>query len=386
MAILSSLFAVAGRFAGRLLNSGLGWATILLFGKVEGRKQSLLLVMALASLLWLVVLVGIVVPEVGTFMLAFVPVPSFIDDTIVRLAMLGLALAIPLAIGIAAISIAESATRPRGSGLIVAVLRGYPFTATLAVTIALLAILALVRRVRSIASRWEDAHVPVIVQPGGYDRVVGDLQRVIEAAGIEVERRPAPRLLSLPARMLDAVAGRSLGELVPDRLMVLAGPELEVLVYPSDVAIAGRRDAMAAARAAIAKELTETPAYMTTSAEAERVEDVIREIAQDRDPAPTSGRVTATRRRLRRLDATIARLRVPFDEWETIYRQRLQVERDLLARRHESVVEPAAVRSNRRRRDRLVWLSIIGLILLEAAVAIVTSAPRGQPTRHPGRR
>jgi hypothetical protein len=383
MAIFSSLFALAGRFAGRLLNSALGWATILLFGKVDGSKQTLLLVIALASLLWLVVLAGIVIPDIGAFMLAFVPVPDFIDENVVRLAMLGIALALPLGIGIAAVTIAEPASRPKGASLAVAVLRGYPFTATLAVTIAILAVLALVRKARSIARRWEDAHVPVIVKPGGYDRVVADLERVIGATGIEVHRRPAPRLLSLPSRMLDAVAGSALGDLVPDRLMLLSGPALEVLVYPSDVAISGRKDEMARARAAIAKELTETPAYMTTSAEAERIEDVISEIARDDAPA-TSGRVTATRRRLRRLDAAIARLRVPFDEWETIYRQRLQVERDLLARRHETIVQPANVQAHHRRRGRLVWVGILGIVILEAVAAIVTSplvARESRPSR-----
>jgi hypothetical protein len=384
MAIFSSMFALAGRFAGRLLHSALGWATILLFGKVEGNKQTLLLVIALASLLWLVVLTGIVIPDIGTFMLAFVPVPDFIDENVVRLAMLGIAIALPLAIGIAAVTIAEPASRPKGASLAVAVLRGYPFTATLAVTIAILAVLALVRKARSMARRWEDAHVPVIVKPGGYDRVVADLERVIGATGIEVHRRPAPRLLSLPSRMLDAVAGSALGDLVPDRLMILVGPALEVLVHPSDVAISGRKDEMARARAAIAKELTETPAYMTTSAEAERIEDVISEIARDDAPA-TSGRVTATRRRLRRLDAAIARLRVPFDEWETVYRQRLQVERDLLARRHETIVEPTGLQAHRRRRGRLVWVGILGIVVLEAVAAIVTS-PLVARNRHPGRR
>ena len=56
-----------------------------------------------------------------------------------------------------------------------------------------------------------------------------------------------------------AFAGRSLGALVPDRLMLLAGRDLEVLVYPSDVAISGTKAAMARARAAIASRLTEAP-------------------------------------------------------------------------------------------------------------------------------
>ena len=273
MAIIGSAFAMIGRFAGRLLNSALGWATLLLFGKVEGRKQTILQVIALGSLLWMVTVVGILLPDIGTFMLAFVPVPDGVDDSWVRLAMLAAALAIPLLIGAAAIYVTQADQRPTGLGLVTGVLRGYPFTFVLAVTIATLAGVSLARKVRSLAKRREDAHVAVIVKPGGYGRVLDDLQRVLDRSGLPVRVQPAPAIISLPPRLLDAVAGRSIGSLVPDRLMMLNGEELEVLVYPSDVAISGPTTAMARARAAIAVELTESPAYLTTSAESQEIED-----------------------------------------------------------------------------------------------------------------
>jgi hypothetical protein len=34
---------------------------------------------------------------------------------------------------------------------------------------------------------------------------------------------------------------------------------------------------------------------------------------------------------LKEIDLTLAELTVPFDEWETLYRERLQIERDILA-------------------------------------------------------
>ncbi|HET9900380.1 MAG TPA: hypothetical protein VFR46_04835 [Actinomycetes bacterium] len=330
MAIIGPAFAMIGRFAGRLLNSALGWATILLFGKVEGSKQTLLLVIALGSLLWVVTLVGVIFPDVGTLVLAFVPVPDFISDGIVRLIMLGLALLIPLAIGVAAVFIAEKQNRPSGKDLITAVLRGYPFTLVLAVTIIILAGASLIRKVRSLYKRWEDAHVPMVVKPGGYDHVLEDLEGVLDKAELDVTARPAPRILSVPPRLLEKVAGKALGGLVPDRLMLLAGGGLEVLVYPSDVAISGTKDAMARARAAIASQLTHSPAYLTTSAESERIEDEIQGIARD---SQADIGVDAIRTRLQELDGKLARLTVPFDEWETVYRERLQVERDLLSRR-----------------------------------------------------
>jgi hypothetical protein len=276
--------------------------------------------------------------------------------------------AIPLAIGGAAIYLTEAERRQKGTGLILGVARGYPFTFVLAVTIVVLAGVALGRKLQSVSKRWEDAHVPVVVKPGGYDRVLGALERVLDDAGLDVAVRPAPAIVSMPPRLLDIVAGRSLGGLVPDRLMLLVGRELEVLVYPSDIAISGTKLATARARAAIATTLVDAPAYLTTSAEAQRIEDEIGAAAgdrRDRDPVSLSQRLA----RLRAIDTRIARLTVPFDEWETVYRERLQVERDLLdgtAAEPDGLVamaepEPAVV-------DRVVALGTAALIAADAAL------------------
>lgn len=91
MAIVGSIFALLGRAAGRLLNGALGWATLLLFGKVEGRKQTVLLAIALGSMVWVLALVGIAFPEIGTFMVALLPRPDYIDAGVARLAMLATA-------------------------------------------------------------------------------------------------------------------------------------------------------------------------------------------------------------------------------------------------------------------------------------------------------
>jgi hypothetical protein len=372
MAIVGSIFAMIGRFAGRILNTSLGWATLLLFGKVEGRRQSILLVIALASLLWVLVLIGVVLPDAGTFLLAFVPVPDWIDDNVVRLVMLGLAALIPLLIGLAATFVVEAGNRPKGLALPTAILRGYPFTLVLALSIVLLAAVSFVRKLRSMSKRWSDAHVPVVVKPGGYEQVFADLERVIDRAGLDVHPQPAPGVLTIPPKILKKAAGDTFGGLVPDRLMMLVGRELEVLVYPADVAISGSKNAMARARAAIAAELTHSPAYMTTSAESERVEDAILAVATAAEGADGSTAVEL-RRRLKSLDGEISKLAVPFDEWETVYRQRLQVERDLLAKRLADA--PAIAPANEPPRGSLAGRLIAGaglaLIALDAGLLLV---------------
>src|SRR4029079_7605613 len=125
------------------------------------------------------------------------------DDNVVRLVMLGIAIVIPLLIGIGAVALTQADKRPGGGGALGAVLRGYPFTLILALTIVLLGAVSLVRKVQSLSRRWEDAHVPVIVKPGGYEPVLTQLEGVLDDAGVAVDRRPAPGILSLPPKLLD---------------------------------------------------------------------------------------------------------------------------------------------------------------------------------------
>src|SRR5688572_15250901 len=100
-----------GRFAGQILNTTLGWATLLLFGKVPQQKQIVLLFMVFGSLIWVALLAGIALPNVGALLVATVPRPDFIPEEWVRIGMLAGAILVPLAIGLAAVFVAEGNSR-----------------------------------------------------------------------------------------------------------------------------------------------------------------------------------------------------------------------------------------------------------------------------------
>ena len=85
---------------------------------------------------------------------------------------------------------------------------------------------------------------------------------------------------------------------------------------------------MARARAAIADRPTKTEAYLTVAEEAQEIEDELRRMRGiDASDAPARD---ATLGQLKGIDERLARLVVPHEEWEILYRQRLQIERDLL--------------------------------------------------------
>ncbi len=340
MAILATLFGLVGRYTGRLLTTTLGWASTLLFGRVPQNKQVLLAGATFGSLVWAVLLAGVVLPTVASILLVAVPLPDFVDPLWVRLAMLAGAIVLPLAVGFVIRLIPDAAERPTGRAAIADILRGYPLAAGLAVTLVFLAVVAVVTKARSVARRWADAHVPIVVKPGGYEKMVRDLEDALDQSGLGVSRRAAPMVLSVPGQLLAAIAGGSVRSLVPTRIWVLVRPDLEVTLHPSDILVAGTGLRVAQARAAIAARLTTTSAHLTTSAESRGIEDRIEAIAPGPsvDPAPWG---TPNARELREIDQALSQTMLPYDEWEILYRMRLQVERDLLRAARGGRVEPA---------------------------------------------
>ncbi|MEZ0239931.1 MAG: hypothetical protein ACAH65_03960, partial [Chloroflexota bacterium] len=113
MAVLAPLFAFVGRFVGRLLTTTLGWASVLLFGRVPQDRQVWLAALTFGSLAWVATVVGVLIPDGGTFLLALVPRPDWLPEWIVRLGMLGAALLLPAVIGAISLLVSDPEDRPK---------------------------------------------------------------------------------------------------------------------------------------------------------------------------------------------------------------------------------------------------------------------------------
>jgi hypothetical protein len=209
-------------------------------------------------------------------------------------------------------------------------LRGYLLAPLISGLLIFLAGVGMTRKIRSKRHGWSDVHVPIVAKPSGYDRIVRDLGDALAGAGLAVTANEAPWVLTVPARLLTAVAGNNVRKLRPDRLIELTGPTLRVGVYPSDIAISGPTREQTRARAAILSRLATTAAHQTTSAEAQKIEDEIEKVAEF---GRASGRMLGPgdQASLDEVDSALLDLAIPTDQWDILYRLRLQVERDLLA-------------------------------------------------------
>jgi hypothetical protein len=295
---LGALFAYAGRQVGRILGVAFAWATTTLFGRVPPDKQLVLSVMALA-------VAGVLFPPVATFLFALVTLPDW-TDPFVRPAMLALALLLPALVG-------GAATRlDKGQPLAKSILRGYPTSLALFVVLVWMMALAPAVKVRAVLRRWTSAHKTIVVKEGRYERVVRDVVAALERASVPVRVERAGWQFEVPGRILQALGGPRVRRFVPPVLLKLVRADLEIVVHPMDLSIAGKKEAVSRAQAAIARELTFTEAYQTWSEDAQRIEDDLLRAARGEADVDPIGR-------------RIEQLTVEHEQWEILYRLFLQV-------------------------------------------------------------
>lgn len=343
---IGALFAFVGRQVGRLVQLAFGWATLVLFGQVSKDKQLFLSLMAALSLGWPILVAGVLVPSVGTFLLALVTVPDWLD-TWIRLAMLALAIIAPIGVGILAVLLRDE--RPRGMDLVRSILAGYPNALALAVVLVWLMVITPVTKIAAIVRRNDSAHVAISIKPGCYDTVVDDLRAALERAGLPVRHGFAAWPFTLPSRILALVGGAGVRAMVPQHLSELRGAGFVMTIHPSDLALTGKTRALARARSALVRELGFTDAYQTWTKEAHAIEDALAAAADGRALLTPIGKMLD--------DANI-----PFEEWEVLYRVLLQVRL-----RRAKVVGGDAVAPPPNGHARGIWARI------EAAFAALTA-------------
>jgi len=329
MTTFVSIFGIVGRFAGDLVTSALGWASSLLFGRVPRSHEIFLVWMMAGAFLWIVAILGLLIPGIVSIALTTTPHPPFIDRAWLAVALVVVVLVVPLGVGLAGYLVPSAGDRPGGLVVVRETLRGYLLTPLIAALLVFLAGVGLTRKVRSIRHGWSDTHIPIVVEPGGYDELTGDLQAALSAAGMSARVVDAPWVLTLPALLLTRVAGNNVRKLRSERLVELKGRGLRIGLYPYDIAIscpAARRNRV---RAVVLAALATTTAHLTTSAEAQAVEDRLQQLAA-RNGKPGEKSRPALLAAFEAVDKTLLDLVIPADEWDVLYRLRLQVELDRL--------------------------------------------------------
>ncbi len=256
----------------------------------------------------------------------------------------------PLGVGAAAWMAPADENRAKGIRGALEPVRGYVLAPVIGGLLLFLAGVGIVRKARSARHRWSDTHIPIVVPPDGYDDTVDTIHDALADAGFPLQAKPASPLLSLPAWVLTHLAGPNVKRLRPDRVIELHADDIRVGIYPSDVAVSTTADLRTPIRATILAAISSSDAYLTTSAEAHDVEDRLKRITADAQDQQASRKEEPV---LAAIDETLLALDIPNEEWDILYRLRLQAERDLLRRAlgGTAVIDPLTITAADRAAD-----------------------------------
>ena len=131
------------------------------------------------------------------------------------------------------------------------------------------------------------------------------------------------RTVAFPARHLLGAVVRG----VPIRIV---DGEVEVLAYATNIAVNGPKERAYELRAAVEREVAFCNAYLTWNDEAQELEDELMTV-----DGQANGDLEALRRRLDGIQKRIDRASLNSEEWNVLYRLRLQLEQSA-ERRHRS--------------------------------------------------
>jgi uncharacterized protein YqgV (UPF0045/DUF77 family) len=241
--------------------------------------------------------------------------------------MLLAAIILPLIVGAVSLFLVEPEDRPKGfKNIAKTVLKGYPYTIGLAITLAIMLVVAPLLKIQNLWRRWTSNHVPVVVESEDYKEVVTQLQQILWRAGIQTRPGPASPLLRWPTKVFTWFAGGRIEDLVADELTVLKMHDFELIIHPSDLLLSGQQERLMQAYAAITEQLTFTKCYMTWSKEANEIEDRFENLLNS--DHPRIPRFVFDE--LNEIVRDMKKIKISDKEWDVLLRIKLQTERELL--------------------------------------------------------
>ena len=324
MPFLPIVLIVAWQAVSKSASFALGWATALYFGQVPGRQGRVLSVISLLAAGWVVLVVGFAIPILGGALLesAGLIERNFDVDTIHYVGLAAGVLLAPPFVAAAVVFGEFHDDRSFGTWLRLVPV-SYPATFMLGLAVLQMVFITPVL----LFQRWRQkrtlVQVPLVMREGSEEEdMVEAVRTAARAAGIEearVERATGPK--TWPMRTVAFAAEHLLGAVVRGEPVRLAADGIEIYAYATNIAILGPQEDAYRLRATVERELAFADAYLTWNEEAQGFE---RDLTEAHDSA--NGDVGALEKRLDEIQERMDIASLNSEEWNLLYRLRLQVE------------------------------------------------------------
>ena len=333
MPFLPFVVLLAWQAVSRSASFALGWATSLYFGQVPGRQGRMLSVVSLVAAGWVILVIGFAIPIFGG---AALEAAGVIDDNfdVEWFHYLGLVAAIILVPPVvAAITVWGEFHEERSVrtwlGLVP---MSYPSTAMLGASV--LQMVAFTPYL--LFQRWRHkrkfVQVSLVMREGtDDDDLVEALRDALRSIDIDdVRTSEGTGIKVWPMRTVGFAAEHLLGAVVRGEPMRMEADDLEIFAYATNISIQGPKEETYRVRAAVERKLGFHEAYLTWNDNAQEIEEQLLRAHRDAD-----GDVEGLRERLDEIQAVMDTESLNSEEWNVLYRRRLQIELAARADRDE---------------------------------------------------
>ena len=311
---------------GKSTSFALGWATSLFFGQIPGNKGRTVSAASVLSLVWVLLLLfvgpvlalGLIAESLGLADLT----AWDLDLDEVLMPLVGLVLLPPLVTLLAELSrfFADVSLRR----WLRRIPQSYPIALSLGLGLILMLFVTPVLALRRAREGRATQHLPLVVKEGRFDELTQDIRGWLEElTGAEVRQEELRGVASWPMRVLRFAAARLLRSVVADDPVRLRARDVEVALFAMNLSVTAPKDDVYRLRAALHKRLALTEAFLTWSEVPQQFEAELMKLHLSKE-LTLERRIAA----LEALQDEIDAARLKSDEWDVLYRLRLQVERD----------------------------------------------------------
>jgi hypothetical protein len=305
----------------------LGWATAIYFGQVPGRQGRVLSVVSLVAAGWVILVVGFAIPILGGAALEALGVieRNFdVDPIVYVLLVLGIVLTPPMIAAATVFSQFHEERTVRTWLRMVPV--SYPATVMLGVSVLQMVAFTPILLIQRWRQKRRLIQVPLVMREGSDDDDLLDAVRgALAAIGLKdvaIAEATGPR--SWPLRTVGFASRHLLGAVVRGEPMRLRTGGLEIFAFATNVSIQGPKEDAYRVRAAFERELAFRNMYLTWNEEAQGFEDDLQRIRET-----AKGDLPALRSELDKVQERIDVASLNLEEWNILYRLRLQLEQDV---------------------------------------------------------
>ena len=324
MPFLPFVLLLAWQAISRSASFALGWATALYFGQVPGRQGRMLSVVSLIAAGWVILVVGFAVPIFGGALLEAAGVigENFDVEFVHYAGLVAAIVAVPPIV--AAITVWGGFHDDRSVRTWLRLVpMSYPSTAMLGASVLQMVAFTPVLLFQRWRQKRKYVQVSLVMREGTDDEALVEALRdalgSIGADDVSVAEASGPKVW--PMRTVGFAAEHLLGAVVRGEPMRLAAGDLEIYAYATNISIQGPKEDTYRVRAAVQRRLGFHDAFLTWNDEAQELEEELLAAHREAD-----GDVDALRERLDRIQGRMDTASLNSEEWNVLYRRRLQVE------------------------------------------------------------